>query len=65
MLRLKRSITKLFHAYLDYLVTADETSPEVASDPVLAFARVQQDCHYGAVLITPVLQRKGELRSGF
>jgi hypothetical protein len=56
---------ELFHAYLDYLVTAAEASPEVASDPVLAFARVQQGCHYGAVLITPVLQRKGETEERF
>lgn len=56
---------ELFHAYLDYLVTAAEASPEVASDPVLAFARVQQDCHYGAVLITPVLQKKGETEERF
>jgi len=51
---------ELFHAYIDYLVTSAEASPEVASDPLLAFARVQQGCHYGAVLITPVVQRKGE-----
>ena len=47
---------ELFHAYLDYLVTEAEASPETAWDPVLAFARVQQGCHYGAVLITPVVQ---------
>ena len=56
---------ELFHAYIDYLVTAAETSPEVASDPVLAFARVQQGCHYGSVLITPVVQRKGETEERF
>jgi hypothetical protein len=56
---------ELFHAYIDYLVTASEASPEVASDPVLAFARVQQGCHYGAVLITPVVQRKGETEERF
>ncbi|HSL05605.1 MAG TPA: hypothetical protein VK901_18930 [Nitrospiraceae bacterium] len=56
---------ELFHAYIDYLVTAAETSPEVASDPVLAFARVQQGCHYGAVLITPVMQRKGDTEERF
>ena len=56
---------ELFHAYIDYLVTAAEASPEVASDPVLAFARVQQGCHYGAVLITPVVQRKGETEERF
>jgi hypothetical protein len=56
---------ELFHAYIDYLVTASEASPEVASDPMLAFARVQQGCHYGAVLITPVVQRKGETEERF
>ena len=56
---------ELFHAYLDYLVTAAETSPEAASDPVLALARAQQGCHYGAVLITPVVQRRGETEERF
>jgi hypothetical protein len=56
---------ELFHAYIDYLVTAAETSPEVASDPVLVLARVQQRCHYGSVLITPVVQRKGETEERF
>jgi hypothetical protein len=56
---------ELFHAYIDYLVTAAEASPEVASDPVLAFARVQQGCHYRAVLITPLVQRKGETEERF
>jgi len=56
---------ELFHAYIDYLVTAAETSPEVASDPVLALARVQQRCHYGSVVITPVVQRKGETEERF
>jgi hypothetical protein len=51
---------ELFHAYIDYLVTEAEASPEAASNPVLAVARAQQDCHYGSVLITPVVQRKGE-----
>ena len=56
---------ELFHAYVDYLVTAAEASSEVAPDPVLAFARVQQDCHYGAILITPVVQRKGDTEERF
>lgn len=56
---------ELFHAYIDYLVTAAETSSEIALHPVLAFARVQQRCHYGAVLITPVVQRKGETEERF
>lgn len=56
---------ELFHAYIDYLMTAAEASPEVASDPVLGLARVQQRCHYGSVLITPVVQRKGETEERF
>jgi hypothetical protein len=56
---------ELFHAYIDYLVTAAETSSEIALDPVLAFARAQQRCHYGAVLINPVVQRKGETEERF
>ena len=56
---------ELFHAYVDYLVTTAEASSEVAPDPVLAVARVQQDCHYGAVLITPVVQRKSETEERF
>ena len=56
---------ELFHAYIDYLVTGVETSPGVAPNPVLTFARAQQACHYGAVLITPVVQRKGETEERF
>lgn len=56
---------ELFHAYLDYLVTAAAISPATALDPVLAFAKVQQACHYGAVLITPVVQRKSETEERF
>ncbi|HKQ34390.1 MAG TPA: hypothetical protein VJT11_03700, partial [Nitrospiraceae bacterium] len=56
---------ELFHAYIDYLVTAAEKAPEIPSDPVLAFARMQQECHYGAVLINPVVQRKGETEERF
>ncbi|NOT23699.1 MAG: hypothetical protein HOP22_13370 [Nitrospiraceae bacterium] len=56
---------ELFHAYLDYLVTAAEASPQVSPDPLLAFARAQQGCRYGAVLITPVVQRRGETEERF
>ena len=56
---------ELFHAYIDYLVTEAETSPGVTPNPVLTFARAQQACHYGAVLITPVVQRKGETEERF
>ncbi len=56
---------ELFHAYIDYLVTEVETSPGAAPNPVLTFARAQQDCHYGSVLISPVVQRKGETEERF
>ena len=56
---------ELFHAYIDHLVTVAEASPEGMPDPVLAFARAQQACRYGAVLITPVVQRKGETEERF
>jgi hypothetical protein len=56
---------ELFHVYIDYLVTEAETSPGIAPNPVLTFARAQQACHYGAVLITPVVQRKGETEERF
>ena len=46
-------------------MTAAEASSEVALDPLLAFAKVQQGCHYGAVLITPVMQRKSETEERF
>jgi hypothetical protein len=56
---------ELFHAYLDYLVTAAEAAPELALDPVLVFARAQQACRYSAVLITPVVQRSNETEERF
>lgn len=53
---------ELFHAYMDYLVTMREGD---RPDPLLSFARKQQRCHYGAVLITPVVQRKTETEERF
>lgn len=53
---------ELFHAYVDYLVTA---AVEALPDPVLEFAKAQQGCRYGAVLITPVVQRKSETEERF
>ena len=55
---------ELFHAYVDYLATA-AAEAEALPDPVLVFARAQQGCRYGAVLITPVVQRKGETEERF
>ena len=53
---------ELFHAYVDYLATA---AAEALPDPVLRFAKMQQGCRYGAVLITPVVQRRGETEERF
>jgi hypothetical protein len=53
---------ELFHAYVDYLAT---TAAEALPDPILTFAKMQQGCRYGAVLITPVVQRKGETEERF
>jgi len=56
---------ELFHAYLDYVVTVAEASSKVEADPILVFARTQRGCHYSAVLITPVVQRRGETEERF
>lgn len=53
---------ELFHAYMDYLVTMRGGEQ---SDPLLAFARLQQRCRYSAVLITPVVQRRTETEERF
>jgi hypothetical protein len=53
---------ELFHAYMDYLTTS---KTEGQPDPLLAFAREQQRCRYGVVLITPVVQRKSEAEERF
>ncbi len=52
---------ELFHAYMDYL----STTQSEAHPPLLTFARTQQRCRYGAVLITPVVQRKAETEERF
>jgi hypothetical protein len=57
---------ELFHAYVDYLVTVAESEPAGSHRyPVLTFARAQQHCRYGTVLITPILQRKTETEERF
>lgn len=53
---------ELFHAYMDYLSTL-EAQGQV--DPLLSFAREEQRCRYGAVLINPVVQRKNETEERF
>jgi hypothetical protein len=57
---------ELFHAYIDYLATAAGSVPTGSQqDPVLSFARAQQHCRYGTVLITPIVQRKTETEERF
>jgi hypothetical protein len=53
---------ELFHAYMDYLATKDAQGQP---DAFLSFAREQQRCRYGVVLITPVVQRKMETEERF
>src|SRR5690242_16915637 len=53
---------ELFHAYMDYLTTMEA---EGRPDSLLTFARKQQRCRYGDVLITPVVQRKTETEERF
>jgi len=53
---------ELFHAYMDYLTTREAQGQR---DPFLSFAREQQRCRYGAVHITPVVQRKQETEERF
>jgi len=53
---------ELFHAYMDYLTTMEG---EGRPDSLLTFARKQQRCRYGDVLITPVVQRKMETEERF
>jgi hypothetical protein len=57
---------ELFHAHMDYLVTAAESVPAGSQQhPVLTFARAQQHCRYETVLITPIVQRKTETEERF
>jgi hypothetical protein len=57
---------ELFHAYIDYLVTAAESVPAGSQkDSLLSVARDQQHCRYGKVLITPIVQRKTETEERF
>ena len=53
---------ELFHAYMDFLMTREV---QEQPDPLLVFARKQQRCRYGTVLITPVVQRKMETEERF
>jgi hypothetical protein len=58
---------ELFHAYMEYLVVAGERSAANKNtvNELLIFARKQQVCRYGEVLITPVVQRPDETESRY
>ena len=58
---------ELFHAYMDYLTVLDVKSSEIGrrSEELLRFARAQQVCRYGEVLISPIVQRAGETESRY
>src|SRR5690242_7136973 len=53
---------ELFHAYMDYHASQEAQGQP---DAFLSFARDQQRCRYGAVMITPVVQRKTETEERF
>src|SRR5690242_16180716 len=58
---------ELFHAYMDYLSVMEEPSGETRrhAEELLRFAREQQACRYGEVMITPIVQRKEEMESRY
>src|SRR5262249_38709773 len=58
---------ELFHAYMDYLTVIEQqsTKTDESSEEFLRFARVWQTCRYGAVEITPIVQRKDETESRY
>lgn len=58
---------ELFHAYMDYLSVVEEPSGETRrhAEELLRFAKEQQACRYGEVMITPIVQRKQEMESRY
>ena len=58
---------ELFHAYMDYLYSADERGPALgqASNGLLGFAKQLQVCRYGEVAITPLVYRQQETESRY
>jgi hypothetical protein len=58
---------ELFHAFMDYLaVESDRThAGGMPSNPLIKFARKQQQCRYERILITPVPQRKNQTEERF
>lgn len=59
---------ELFHAYMDYLSVREEQSREAARrspEELLRFAREQQACRYGEVMIVPIVQRQEQMESRY
>lgn len=56
---------ELFHAYMDYLGVSEDQPGKTGqgSKELMRFARHQQACRYGAVEITPIVQRIDETES--
>jgi hypothetical protein len=58
---------ELFHAYMDYLTVRSIPRSEFEHHPgqLVRFAKEQQVCRYGEVMITPIVQRRGEVESHY
>jgi hypothetical protein len=58
---------ELFHAYMDYLASLGEQAAGVsgASNELMDFARTQQVCRYGEVMIAPLAQRPDNMESRY
>jgi hypothetical protein len=58
---------ELFHAYMDYLASPSGRLSDAGtvSNELMDFARTQQACRYGSVMIAPVVQRPDEMESRY
>lgn len=58
---------ELFHAYMDYLASPSGRLSDAGpvSNELMDFARTQQACRYGNVMIAPVVQRPDEMESRY
>lgn len=58
---------ELFHAYMDYLTAKSIQLGEAErhSETLVRFAKIQQACRYGEVMIAPIVQRMDEVESRY
>ena len=58
---------ELFHAYMDYLMVRSIRLGETEghTETLVRFAKEQQACRYGEVMITPIVQRMEEVESRY